>query len=389
MLHIEVAERDMPGGTKREVSLKNEDGGVEGRCIYEISGNIPAPEVMDGYILGILFLCMGLGKPVRVHGDISDSFAYNMDDFQRAWERWCGGQYKRVDIIPDNFRRIEPARSGAIQAFSGGVDANFALVNNYIRRGKGGIDIDAALLVHGFDVDFDDRETFARLRDQYARQLDQYGVKLETIRTDSKIACTQNWDFSTGAQLAACLHNYSAVYGRGVIGSSEPYEALVIPWGSSPITDHLLSGDRMSIIHDGAGYSRTEKVAFLNEHSKDLGYLRVCWAGARQDRNCGKCEKCLRTRMNFAAVGNRSPECFDEPFADEMLKGFRPDIPLHLKEVEGVIRYLNRHGDQNGLKTRLRKALVMGYAYLAFKTTVRKTFSRSQINAVKKMLGKK
>ena len=47
----------------------------------------------------------------------------------------------------------------------------------------------------------------------------------------------------------------------GLIGSSEPYDALVIPWGSSPITDYLLSGDRLSIVHDGAGFSRTDKVA--------------------------------------------------------------------------------------------------------------------------------
>jgi len=389
MLHLEMTERDMLGGIRREVVLKNDEGRVKCECIYEVSGTVVSPEVMDGYVLGMIFVAMNIGEPLRVHGDITNSFAYNMDDFQRAWERWLGKDYRRVDIIPDGYRSLEPVKSGAIQAFSGGVDANFTLVNNHIRRGKGGLDIDAAMLVHGFDVDFEDRETFARLRDLYEKQLDQYGVKLETVRTDSKIACTQSWDYSTAAQLAACLHNFSGAYGRGVIGSSEPYEALVIPWGSSPITDHLLSGDRMRIIHDGAGFSRTEKVAFLNEHSKDLKYLRVCWAGAQQDRNCGKCEKCLRTRMNFAGVGNRSPECFDTPFDDEMLKGFRPDIHLHLKEVEGVMRYLDKHGDQNGLKAKLRKTLVRGYLYLAFKTAVRKTLSRSQINAIKKKLGMK
>lgn len=388
MLHLDVAEAGTAYGVSRAISLRKDDGSQLCKFCYEISGHNNTLDVFDGFVFAVLFRCMKEGLPVRVHGDISESCAYNVRELQRAWHKWRGDQYAIVDMVPDRIRACEPVNRKVVQAFSGGVDACFTLINNDLLKGKGGLDISAAVLVHGFDVDHEEVKTFGRLRDLYEEKLDGYGVKLETVRTDSKIASFQDWDDSSGIQLAACLHNFSDQYGIGVLGSSEPYEALIIPWGSSPITDHLFSGDVMSIIHDGAGYSRTEKVEVLNDHLEDLSWLRVCWAGKEQDRNCGKCEKCLRTRMNFAAVGNRNPACFPTPFDDAMLENFRPDIKLHISEVEGILRYVNSRGSQKGFARNLRKAIAMGYAYWAAKKAVRKVFSRSKINAIKRMLGK-
>jgi hypothetical protein len=36
--------------------------------------------------------------------------------------------------------------------------------------------------------------------------------------------------------------------------------------------------------------------------------LQVCLK--RVDENCGRCRKCLRTRLNFMAAGIDAPECF-------------------------------------------------------------------------------
>ena len=35
--------------------------------------------------------------------------------------------------------------------------------------------------------------------------------------------------------------------------------------------------------------------------------------------NCGRCEKCIRTYLNFRAVAIANPECFDIPISDDAL----------------------------------------------------------------------
>ncbi len=51
----------------------------------------------------------------------------------------------------------------------------------------------------------------------------------------------------------------------------------------------------MRLVHDGAGYSRTEKVGFVAQHPVATKALKVCWQGKERGRNCGVCEKCVRT----------------------------------------------------------------------------------------------
>ncbi len=45
---------------------------------------------------------------------------------------------------------------------------------------------------------------------------------------------------------------FQKAYRAGIIGSSNPYNALILPCGSNPITDTMLSGNNFEIIHDGA-----------------------------------------------------------------------------------------------------------------------------------------
>ena len=57
--------------------------------------------------------------------------------------------------------------------------------------------------------------------------------------------------------------------------------------------------------HDGAGSSRTEKVAY----SGDVGAWACRSSGSVgraevEDGDCGQCEKCVRTRLNFRVAGS-------------------------------------------------------------------------------------
>ena len=171
----------------------------------------------------------------------------------------------------------------------------------------------------------------------------ELGVESFWIRTNSK-EVVQEWEDSFAAQLMACLHLFSNRFDAALIGSSEPYDELVIPWGSSPITDHLLSGGAMSAIHYGAGYSRTEKIDFLSRFPLAVRNLRVCWQGFDKTKNCGVCEKCIRTRLNFEAVGVSDPACFSQSFDPTISKKIKVRNSAQLRELESIVSFARRRG---------------------------------------------
>jgi hypothetical protein len=144
--------------------------------------------------------------------------------------------------------------------------------------------------------------------------------------------------------LAGCLHQFSGAYDTALIASSEPYTALVYPLGSTPITDRLFSGDFMNVVHDGAQFTRTAKVEYLVNFPSVVNRLKVCWEGTVQHENCGVCEKCIRTRLNFVAVGKRDPGCFPDPFDASYIGKLKARNAFQLGELRTLIAYAKSKG---------------------------------------------
>lgn len=341
-LHFSVTEDRSADSISREVVLKADGSSDEICVLYEIFDTTGTDiGVLDGLVQGVLLHCMQRGLPLRIHGNISRSAAYNLHELQRFWVRWKPKIYRHIDLLPDAIVTEHPKSGRAIQAFSGGVDATFTLISGkYLNTQRGAYDINAAMLVHGFDVAYDNKSDFTKVVERARKTLDHAGVDLKIVRTNSRSLKLQSWHDSTSLQLSACLHQFSDRYSIALMGSAAPYDGLSMPTGSNPMSDHLLSGDLMTAIHDGAGYSRTEKVEAISKMPFLVDSLRVCWEGTSQYRNCGRCEKCLRTRLNFAAVGHNEPSCFPGPFKTAMLWKLRARAQIQIAELEGILAYV-------------------------------------------------
>lgn len=341
MAHLEVRDVPLGGGVRREARLRVDGQSDHAAWHYDIfGGEADTIGVLDGYIHSALFYAMKLGLPLRVHGDVTDTALYHLDEFIRAWSQWRPNLYRHFEIQPD--RIVTPTRAPmhrAISTFSGGVDANFTLVRNKMRIGQGGHDIKSVLMVHGFDVDYHNDDAFRLLVARVQPTLAEFGVDLKIIKTSSKLL-DQDWEDSFGAQLAGCLHQFSGTYDTALIASSEPYVALVYPLGSTPITDRLFSNGLMNVVHDGAQFTRTAKVEYLINFPSVVNRLKVCWEGSEQHENCGRCEKCARTRLNFMAVGKHDPGCFDDPFDPRYIANLRVRNAFQLGELRTLLAYI-------------------------------------------------
>ena len=320
-------------------SLKNDESGQHRTCLIKQTtgnkkaieqvlwflypANVPMPEDddCDSYLLAILLPAMQLRAAVHVHGSVSHELLANLTEWQYVWNKWLPERYFLVDIQVDCIRDHDIQIDGAIAAFSGGVDAQFTAYHHATGiAGYATRDIRAGVFVQGFDIPLNDTEGFAGAAKVAFKVLNDLDIDLLVVKTNIRELWDINWEDYHAAAISSVLCGLKKYAGIGLIGSGDSYDALISPWGSHPITDPLLSSGDFRIIHDGAGFSRSEKLKALSQWPLGIDNLRVCWVGDKRDSNCGYCEKCVRTRLNLLVAGIENPKCFKTPIDESLFK---------------------------------------------------------------------
>jgi len=165
-----------------------------------------------------------------------------------------------------------------------------------------------------------------------------------------------DWEHCHGAGLASCLMVLQNSYGKGLMGSTDPY-SLVLPWGSNPITDGLLSSNCFQLIHDGAAFSRTEKIKNISTWPEAINNLRVCWQGELKDTNCGTCEKCIRTILNFRVLELGLPGCFEQDINNIQIIKISRLNKLQYGEFSQIIKSAKKNSISKSWVTALKLCL--------------------------------
>lgn len=332
-------------------------------AIYKVE--LPEDEVyrlpmnVDGFMFAILLEAMMIGDDLFIHGPVSSAALRNAALFCEAWHNMMPDTYALINIeaasiIPNH--KINPQNDHAISAFSGGIDGIFSALRHTAKDlGTGSHNLTHVLMVHGLDIPSDNIEGFKVLQQRVAPIYQSLGLKKINVWTNMRPLTHQHWEMSFSAQLAACLHLLSGSFQYGIIGSSEPYSDMVLPWGSNPATNYLLSGASMEMVHDGAGYTRTEKVKRVSKHEPGVKFAKFCWEG-EPGKNCGICEKCIRTRLNFlAAVNEAHPACFDQPFELDKIEALTLKNKAIYTEFKSILRYADRHHRSGPWMDKLRQ----------------------------------
>lgn len=331
----------------KETSTNGEPTEKEFWFIYPIGLPMPEDGNCDSYLLATLLYAMKLEADIYIHGNVSKDLLANLTEFQHVWERWYPELYSLVEIKVDHIRENEVRVDGAVSAFSGGADAQFTSYRH--AKGKAGYgtqSLRAGVFVHGFDISLDDVKGFSGAAKKAAESLNDLGLTLLIVKTNIRKTFPINWEHYCGAALASVLCGLKNYAGAGLIGSSDSYERLP-PWGSHPMTDPLLSSGNFRVIHDGSGFNRTEKLKVIAKWPLGIQNLRVCWEGDQTDRNCGSCEKCVRTRMNFLVAGIVNPSCFDTPLRKEHLRKISPSSGIRVEWAK-ISREITKTG--NGIE---------------------------------------
>lgn len=334
--------RQVQGGasTERFVTLKADANEVlvDAWIAFLDEPDLPEPESLDGALLLVVFRCMERGGRLFVEGPLSKSLVRSIRHFQEAWARWRPDRYRHVEIVADSVAEASHAHDRAIAAFSGGVDSTFlALQHTSGELGAAKYPLTDVMFAHGLDIPSANTEAFAKAVDRHREFLGSVTLRPRLLRTNVRDFYPSNYEDAHGALICGLLHQYSHAFGFGLISSSNAYENLRLTWGSNPVIDPLMGTECFSIVHDGAGYNRIEKVERVAVNEVATKGLRVCWRDTSYTKNCGVCEKCILTQLEFLALGHANPPCFDRPLDTRLIDTVTPASLSRLRGYEWVL----------------------------------------------------
>lgn len=251
----------------------------------------------DAFLVACLLSAMKLKLPIYVDGEISPRLLCNIETIQDVFHCW-NRNFAKVAVESQPRTENASAADGSAAFFSGGVDSFYTAF-------KQSEQLTHLVFVHGFDIALDNPELRKKIAGAMREAAATLGKPLIEIETNMRLLTDAyvSWPFHQfGAAMAAIALLLNPVAQQVFIPASESY-AHLDPCGSHPLIDPLWSSEYAEIIHDGAEYSRNQKVAVIARHPEILKYLRVCWRNPDNSYNCGQCEKCIRTMINLETAG--------------------------------------------------------------------------------------
>jgi len=289
-------------------------------------------------------------EPLRLCRPIDPVLQANVSRLMRIWTGW----YRELQEVRIEAEQ-EPTQPGpgspeAAALFSGGVDSFFTVLRNDEARDRDTFPaIDRLLCVWGFDIFLSTPEEFARLRSRLAQAAQDLGKELVDVTTnlrDSRFQEATWGPLAHGCALASVglmlERRFRAVYIAATHSSGS-----LIPWGSHPETDPLLSTSITRIIHDGIDVGRSEKTWYISRSDAAMRSLHVCFR-ARSAENCCACRKCYLTMLTLDVIGalSRCPAFRVHDLDLARVKRIFVDSSINaviFREIEARARAVGRH----------------------------------------------
>ncbi len=259
------------------------------------------PERGDAFLAGLLMPAMSIGEELVVDAPVSGRLLRSARTVMEIYAAWWE-HLRAVGVTVGEVAEARRGREAVGLFFTLGVDCFYSL----LRDGRRRTEPDHRPVTDLLFVNFEQHAgpDHDRLLDRIRLVAERSDCRAVLVETDLRAftAPLVRWEEFHGAALGGTALALQGLLGRCLIAAGFEYRRLP-PYGSHPVLDHLWSTEALEVVHDGADATRTEKVARQLAFSElALQNLAVCWRG-RPGRNCGACEKCLRTMVALELAG--------------------------------------------------------------------------------------
>ena len=343
---------------------------------FEVTGSLGEKLTANphAFLLGGLFPAFHFGeRRVQIEGAVCPELLHGLKKAIQILNNWYYESKKPVVTIEPTsefFQEKKPHPHSAF-FFSGGVDSFAVLRENHLNYAKKHPRFFRdGIVVFGLEVD--DPKSFSHVISHLEPAAKEAGIELVTVNTNIYLEYRpkdakqhfQFWiDEFGGAALAAIAHALSDKYTDvSIAGNCDPN--LLCPWGTHPILDPCFSSSSLTVRHEGISSSRIEKIRSIADWGVALRHLRVCNRYKKYNDdliNCGKCEKCVRTMLEFLAVGSLEKvetlpvKTISPTMVRQTVKITNPFIEKFYKDLVGPLKDRGREDLSEAVLASLKK----------------------------------
>lgn len=307
MFELEVKEEENENFIIKTALIKFNDTIEEIYVKLPISEKEYITDLLDPFVIMSIYKMMKVGGKCYVRGKVSKSLLDNLENFCNCWIVWRPDLYKPIEIIADEEVDDIPKKlnNDAITCFSGGLDSCFTVYSHYKKlAGRNNKNIKKAIMLHGADIPLANKEEFGIAFNSSKKILDDINIPLVPVETNYR-KYKHHWEIEYVSLFMFILYLYSscynfALYASSVVFNSKEYDS------NNSLSNRFLSSNNFLVVTDGEFLNRTEKTNVIKDWKVCLDNIRVCWQGKDKSRNCGVCEKCQRTILNFKVCGQNN-----------------------------------------------------------------------------------
>ncbi len=255
----------------------------------------------DSFVVALLLVAMQNREDIEVQGAVSARLLAGLNHYQSLFARWFPERFRVIQVRASQIVESQPAlSSGVACAFSGGVDSFYTLLK---LREQG--ELTHSLFMAGFDMPLHLEASTRELTQSYEELMRDWGIEFVSGSTNVRaFVDSVDWTNAHGPALLASALFFQNVWSNFYVPSSYA-EGAYPAWGTHPELDSLLSTESLQFIHHGAELNRVGKLRAITQCPESYSRLRVCWIQDIGLRNCGCCEKCVRTMTALSILGYR------------------------------------------------------------------------------------
>lgn len=264
-------------------------------------------------VASILAAWHGGERRIRVEGTLCPALVNNLSGvfmMLRSWYPGAFGADPRVEAT-NGIQPLLPFGQGAVSLMSGGIDSLCLLRANRLFYPSGHpSSIKAVLSVAQAAQPFATKEAL------YKKMEGRLGA-IRPVAAEAKAevipVVTNTWWLNPdgyfygqkaySSQLSAIVAFFSKRFHIGYIASSYDAAFTNKPWGSHPQLDAYYSSSHFQMENSGTEMTRLRKVEMVADWPVALHHLRVCQNDNSGSKNCGTCEKCIRTMLMLEGFG--------------------------------------------------------------------------------------
>ncbi|HWQ92488.1 MAG TPA: hypothetical protein VN673_12520 [Clostridia bacterium] len=317
-------------------------------------------------------------KRILVEGALCPALASNLQGVFMMLRAWYPDDFDAAPKIEaaGGFKTSLPYGKGALSLMSGGIDSLCLLRANKLFFPAGHANgIRAVLSIAQIAQPVTAKEA---LQKKMQGRLSAISPVAADAGVDVIPALTNTWWLNPdgyfygqkaySSQLSAVTSFFSKRFQKGYIASSYDAAFTGKPWGSHPQLDAYYSSSHFEMQNSGTEMTRLRKVEMVADWPVALHHMRVCQNDNTGGKNCGTCEKCIRTLLMLEGLGKlrdcqafpkntitpelvRYLEAYDMLHSEDML---HDEEKLHLYEM--ILPLLEQRG-RHDLASTLREIL--------------------------------